>query len=232
MNVGEIVAWLNTLGNKEQSGEYSPDQINTAFNVVNIELAKVKIGLPEAYQVGRPEAPQSYQITQQISDEIRPFIISTTLNKTGNGFNIPTNMLAFSSIRYDYTYLDADGVGHSVIQPVEFVTDGELSVRLNNYIKYPTLEYPVVAYINNQFRIYPDAITNVTLTYVRKPVTPVYGYTLNGDFVIYDPATSVQLEWPEILHPDFAVRCARYLGVTIREEELYQMAMARIQLGN
>jgi hypothetical protein len=232
MTVGEIVAWLNTLGNKEQSGEYSPDQINTAFTVVNIELIKTKIGLPEAYQVGSPKAPQSYQITQQISDEVRPFIVTQNLTKSGTGFNIPTDLYAFSSLQYDYTVLGDDGLSRLEIQPIEFVTDGERLYRLNNYIKKPSYEYPIAAYLNNQYRVYPDGITYMTITYVRKPVTPVYGYTLNGDFIIYDPATSVQLEWPEILHPDFAVRCAKYLGVTIREEELYNMMQQRLAQGS
>jgi hypothetical protein len=225
-----VYQWAYQLINKTQSGELTPDQYNTAINIVNVELLKQKLGIPEEYQVDKREARQEFQTTQNNSDALRKFIVSKPLVKNGVGFDFPADFAAFAGNSYLYVE-QINGQTVATTQPIEVVTLGERGIRLNNYIKYPTFEYPIGTYLNGQLIVDPDGINAVTLSYVRYPVTPFRNYTVQGDFDVYNPIGSTQIEWDTLLLPDFAIRVAKYFGVTIREEEFTNFALQRQNSG-
>jgi len=117
---------------------------------------------------------------------------------------------------------------------VELVTDSELSERLDNTIVHPDLDYPIAAYYDTGFAIYPEQITRVELTYLRLPATPYRNYTIDPNTLlnVYNPIGSVQLEFPETLHIDFSARVCRYLAINIRDAELMQDIMVRQNNGS
>lgn len=48
------------------------------------------------------------------------------------------------------------------------------------------------------FRLYPTGTYNGTVSYLRRPAKPVFGYNvISGRVIVYDPNTSTQLEWRE-----------------------------------
>ena len=111
------------------------------------------------------------------------------------------------------------------------VTDAELRVRLADNVIMPTLKYPVASYRAQGILLYPTDINRVTLTYLRYPVTPVFAFSVVNDEYIYDATNSVQTEYPQTLHSEFAMRVARYLGINIRETEFEQLIESRIKQG-
>lgn len=233
MNIGNVFNWLSFLGNKYQSGSISPEEFNLACNVVSRELFNVKMGLPEAYQVGAPYAPQQYQISQKITDDLRNFIKDVTINKASGYFAIPADYAAFSSLSYKYILNDPDCGGNptQIINYIEVVPDAELRVRLADNVIAPSLKYPVATYREAGILVYPKEINRIDLTYLRFPTVPVFGYTVTNDEYIYNPATSTQIDFPETLHSEFAVRIARYVGVNLREEQLIATMQERIKTG-
>ncbi len=230
-NINEVYNFsLGLITNKEQSGEISPDQFNLAINVAQQQYFKVKLGIPELYSVEKREAPQQFQASQSISDSLRKFIVSATLTKSGNGFNLPPNFAAWG----DNDYLEVqliDGQNVAVNQSIEFVTIGERGFRLNNYIKPPSYQYPIVTYLDNQLVVDPAGITGIKLSYVRYPTTPVRAYTVVNDFNIYDPANSTQLEFPNLDWEDIAHIAIDYWSTNLREEFLKQSEQSRIKTG-
>lgn len=234
-NINSVYLWVNFLADAYQSRKISDDEFNQIIDSVNLDLWKLKVGLPEEYQVNAPFARQAWQVSNKISDDMRFFITESTIAKNVSTgiFAYPTDYGAFSSLRYRRVLNQPDCDAPTVAtRTVELVTDAELSERLDNTVIPPNFEYPVGAWYATGWKVFPTLITSVNLTYLRLPTTPVRGYILDPvtDLTNYDPATSVQLDYPKSLWIDFSIMCVKYLGINIRDTELYQMARER-QLG-
>lgn len=232
MTISDIFDWVTYLSNKTASGSISPEEFNLSCKVVSRELFNVKVGLPEEYLVGAPYARQAYQITQKITDDTRNFIKDVTIPKTNGFFVLPTDYAAFSSLGYQYVLNNPNG-GNPISEErnIDVVSDGELSVRLYDNVIYPTLEYPVAAYREQGILVYPKEINRIILTYLRYPAIPIFAYTVVDDEYVYNPTGSVQVDFPEVLHSEFATRVARYLGINLREEQFEQYMEMRLAKG-
>lgn len=235
-SINDIYNFVNLLADSYQSRKIAPDEFNQIVDNVNLDLFKLKVGLPEEYQVSAPFARQAWQVSNKISDDMRYFITQTTIakNVSTSIFAYPTNYGAFSSLRYRRVVNKDCDTPDVATRTIELVTDAELSERLDNTIITPTTEYPVGAWYAAGWKVFPSIINSVELTYLRLPTTPVWGYTVDPttDLVTYDPVTSVQVDYPKTLWVDFAIMCVRYLGINIRDNELYQMVRERQVTGN
>lgn len=234
MTIDEIYRWVNFMANKLQSGAISPDEFNDCLGALYLEPLKIKLGLPEEYQIGNANARQSYQVSQMITDDLRNFIVQKTINKTGGYFVLPTDYVAYSSLRY-VQVIEPDECDEQPIvidNSIEIVTDGELSLRLPNTITPPTFDYPIGAYYQQGIKVFPKDIDQVQLTYVRLPKKPFRNYTITAnDENIFNPIGSVDLEYPEIMHNDFAVIVAKYFGINLKDGELINFAQSRMDNG-
>lgn len=232
-NINDVYNYCGLLANKTQSGYFTPDDFNLAAPIGQLNFLRVKIGLPEAYQPLAPYPPQSYQLTQVISDSLRPFIKEVTLNKVGQGFDIPTDSVAYSTSGYQY--VENTSCGQAPIfseEPIEFVTDGERRQRLNSFLTPPSYEYPIGAYLNGQLVVYPKDITSINLTYIKMPNKPIRNYTINSnDQDIYEPIGSVQLEFPKMDWEAISLYIVKAYAINMRETELLNYIEGKIRTG-
>ena len=229
-NINDIYLWVNFLANKYQSGAISDNEFNQVIDAVNLDLFKIKVGLPEEYQVNAPFSRQAWQVSNKISDDMRYFITEVDIAKNNVSiFPYPADYGAFSSMRYKRILNQGCDTPDVRTRTIELVTDAELSERLDNTIIHPDIEYPVGAWYASGWKVFPEIIKEVHLTYLRIPTTPFRNYTLDPvtDLTNYNPVGSVQLDYPKTLWIDFAVMCAKYIGINLREAELYQMAQQR-----
>jgi len=226
MNIGQLYQFVNFELNKYQSGSFSPDEFNTVLQATYLDVLKIKLGLPEDYQYATKMSSgaisrQAYQNSQMITDDISNFLFTVSVNRVGRWFPYPADYVLFSGAEYDQI-TNVNG-GQPIVQSqyIEDVTDAEKKFRKPNAIIPPTMQYPIIAFEASGLNVFPVDIQTIRLTYIRKPLVPVFGYTidpLTGD-VIYDPATSVQLEYKEILHNDYANMILKYIGLNIRDAD-------------
>jgi hypothetical protein len=229
-NINDVYLLVNFLADKYQSRQISDAEFNTTIDASNLDLWKLKVGLPEEYKVNLPFSSQAWQVSNKISDDMRYFITQVDIPKDTQGiFEYPTDYGAFSSMRYQRILNQDCDVPDVKTRTVELVTDAELSERLDNTIIPPDYDYPVGAWYGTGWKVYPTIIQSVNLTYLRLPRTPYRGYTLDPqtDLTTYDPLTSVQLDYPKTLWIDFSYIVLKKLSINIREEVLYQMAESR-----
>jgi hypothetical protein len=230
-NINDVVLYINLILNKNQAGSLNGNEVSLALNVAQQEYLRIKIGLPEQFTTDRREAPQQFQVAQVISDAVLPFIVSQTINKNGNGFDIPANFAAWANDDY-IEVVQNNGQNVVRTQPIEFVTLGERALRLSDYINYPTIEYPVATYMNSQILINPDTISRINLQYIRLPITPKWAFTVNADDQeVYDPANSVQLEFRNIEWQNIANLAIKYYSMFLRDGESYQAINQMIKEG-
>ena len=233
-NINDVYLLCYTLADKYQSRQLSDAEFNQLIDASNLDLWKLKVGLPEEYQINAPFARQAWQVSNKISDDMRYFITQVDINKDAQGiFEYPTDYGAFSSMRYERILNNDCDTPDVKTRTVELVTDAELSERLDNTIIQPDYDYPVGAWYGSGWKVYPTIIKKVNLTYLRLPTTPYRGYILDPvtDLTQYDPLTSVQLDYPKSLWVDFAYIVLKKMAINIREIDLYQMADARQKQG-
>jgi len=115
---------------------------------------------------------------------------------------------------------------------VKMINEDELSNRLNSQIDPVANATPVGEMIQlRKIQFYPKVNTYTgTVSYMRKPLKPVYGYTVTGGrTIVYDPATSTQLEWRESDINMVLLKALSSIGINLSDAEVSQFAELKSQ---
>jgi len=112
----------------------------------------------------------------------------------------------------------------TVYYPIKLYNEDERAERLNSQLYPVTITSPIGEQTAPKtFRLYPVNAYNGNVTYLRRPVKPVYGYTVvSGRVIVYDPNTSTQLEWRETEIPMILIKALKSLGINIGSQEVQQ----------
>jgi hypothetical protein len=223
---------VNYIANKDYGGNViAPERFKQLCIVANLDLFKVKMGLPEDYQPGQPISRQYFDATQRLTDETRFLHKRVAAQAVSNGIvAYPNDYFGFDAIRYGYQRT-VDESPKVLWKPVEPLTEDQYSDRAGNYTKEPTQKNPVCVFRNDGIHVYPDTIVQVDFAYVRYPVDPDFDYTVQAGY-IEEGASPVEYEWPVHLHMDLTRRILGYVGINIREQELQQYAEQHKQIGD
>lgn len=226
--------------NKDQSGNsFTITQFNLIAKFVSYEYFKVKVGLPESYKPGFPIAPQNWQASQVISDEMRRFLIwmggpDTPLLKIDEWgvAEIPTDYIAFSSCYYNQQRSDECGNTEYVPRPIDFLVDAVFADRASSPIKKPTFKFPIAKWFGGKAQFLPIGLRFVNFSYLREPNTPilVVTYDSNND-PVYDEVNSVQIDYPDVCIPDIANLIFEVASLNIKDQMDLQMAINRKMSG-
>jgi hypothetical protein len=222
MTVNEILQWVNFRLNKSQTGNtLNQSEFNTCLAWGNLEYFKIKYGLPEEYPPGMPLPRQAWAVTQENIDALSPFLKGkggrdfAPLKLDNNGrADIPSDYVHYSSIRYGKV-------------PVDVVSNDVYGDRLNSPITYGSKRYPFVTFYAGYMEFSPIDLGYVNFDYLRLPSTPIWGATIVNDQYVYNPNTSVQLEWSDIYHLDIANLILGYAASNLRDGTIMQVAQQR-----
>lgn len=117
----------------------------------------------------------------------------------------------------------------TVYYPVKLINEDERATRLNSQIDPVT----VTSLIGEQtapktFRLYPVGTYNGNVSYLRRPVKPVFGYSvISGRVIVYDANTSTQLEWRQTEIPSVIIKSLLILGINITSADISAFAAAK-----
>jgi hypothetical protein len=217
---------INYIANKDYGGQViEPDTFNALTKVVNLDLLKVKMGLPEDYQPGAPVSRQYLDATQRLTDETR-FLKAFSAIATGS-FNtdavLPADYFNFISAYYVYQR-NIDGVSTDIDTVLEILTWDEANERKGNWTKKPSPTNPIGIITQFSIKLFPEeTIGNLLLQYIRYPTDPEFNYVVNSGYIT-DGGSSVEYEWPKHLHMDLTRMILGYIGINMREQQLEQYA--------
>ena len=174
-----------------------------------------------------------YATSQRIKDALAPF--RATYN-----FTPSTTVSGYIVIPSDSNYLNLLDVqttfqisNTTVYAPVTMVNEDERANRLNSQIDPVTVTSPIGEIIAPRFiRLYPTAAPGYTgtVTYFRRPVKPVFGYSvISGRVIVYNEATSTQLEWSESWVNVVLMKALSSIGINLSSQEIQQYAELKTQ---
>lgn len=224
VNINELYKTVQFFANKEQSGFIKPSEFNLLADRAQMEMFMKKFGNPEA--VAGPMQPYpkySYQETQKITDDLRPFIKRISLSPNMGQIEYPDDYVHFSSLR-TVQYIPIAGTSNMMPRQVEVqaVDDSELGYMIGSSIVFPEPDYPIVAFYDNYMQLYPIDVEEAVFTYLRRPVKPLWAFTLVNNRPVYDEANSVNIEFPDETLNELCMKILSYVGINLREPQLVQ----------
>lgn len=233
MNVNDIKRLVEYFASKDQSGGNASPVIFSDLLLVQaqIEFIRLRLGLPQSYESWRnPYSKISYESTLKISEDLAPLkkTVSLVIDSVGLT-NRPTDIFYPVALRHSYTKTILDSCGEETTEncetTVEVVDEDEYGTRLCAAIKKPTKTFPIVKFDATTFQFAPKDLATATFTYIKIPVKPKWAFTLDAnDNEIYDAINSVQLSIPENNHLEICRIILGYVGVSIKDNEIIQIA--------
>lgn len=223
MLIDKVYKVILQLINKYQTGGYlSPAEFNRYAEFAQREY------IEETYNKANG---QGYEFNYDISDmfsDIKKVQSVTVLN---GSIQKPSDYLHFSTAYSHYVFKDEPRLA-----PIELVRDSEWAERLSSEVNKPSLQFPIMRNMDGKFDVYPAAINNVTLTYIKEPLLPWWNYTLSGSDRVFaatggittnpNPGVaagnSTDFEVQEF--EDMVWKICKYMGIEIREGDLYQLS--------
>jgi hypothetical protein len=230
--VWEIVRFLCK---KNNTAYLDPDQFNLVINRAQMTKFMEMYGNPVEYQPGAPAPRVAYEVTQKVTDDLKQFKQEKvlTINKYGQA-PYPENYvhtLSLGSRYYKQTEDCKEGETEVFIAPIEVVNQDKEMQRRASRIVGPTKKSPICILKDTYFQFYPENIGSVQLSYLRQPREARYGVTIVSGRPVYDQATSVDLEWPDVAVNDIVMRALSYIGLSIKDGDITQYAETKKQTG-
>lgn len=199
MTINEAYLFVSKVMNKEQVGYLQPSVFNLYAPIAQNEEIEILLSDLEAKKKNITSLLPLYK--QNTIPKILPYF---------GGYTLPTDYL---------DYVNIFTLSH---KQIDVLTGNQLPERMNSLVVPPTIESPVAHFVDKKVFIYPLTITeNIVLLYVRKPIPPVFGFTMVNNRPVYNALTSQDFEIPDavVSHSKICARILRYLGASLKDQE-------------
>ena len=223
--------------NKEQRGYITPDEFNKLGEQVQMETFEQYFEeLNQQLRVPENDSEYANRV-KNLDEKIDIFKTTgaTIYDAAGEYFYGPSNMHRLGTVIY------------KDIKEVQRTQRNEFLLINKSPLTKPTTTYPIYIHegehqtaagpppvLHPIFYVYPTTIitsADITITYIKKPSSPVWGFTVDATTgaYIYSPAGSTQFE----LHPseqiNIILQILMYSGVIIRDPQIIQSAAKMVQ---
>jgi len=215
----------------------SHEDIDRALDIAQMSLFAELIGNYRRY----PE--QAMVNSGRLLSDLNPFrerqqFLPGDYNSTTDPFALDDGILV---LPVDFLYFDGDGA-YSVVmdgsnarnRPIEILPYDEFAERSDSSLSPPTVTDPIGVFdgkggtVNSvdigekmKLRLLPDAISGF-IVYFRRPLLPVYAYTVVDRVETYDSAASVHLEWNDNCAHVIIKKALQTLGATTEDMVVLQ----------
>lgn len=217
MNISECFDFLNFWINKYTGAFYTIPELT----------AIVDRGQMSLYSDLQPK----YATSQRIKDALSPFRATydfATSNTVSGYISVPSNSNYLSLLDIQIYYQISN---RTIYWGVPMVNEDERADRLNSQIDPVTVTNPIGEVVAPRFfKLYPTSGYNGTITYLRRPAKPVFGYSvISGRVIVYDPNTSTQLEWAENWQNAVLIKALSSVGINLSDNEIASYAQLKTQ---
>ena len=167
-----------------------------------------------------------YATSQLSKDALSPF---------RETYNFTTQVSGYVIVP-DTTYLDLLDLqiyfqvsNRTIYYPVPMLNEDVRAERLNSQIEPVTITSPIGEQTAPRtFRLYPVGAYNGNVTYLRRPVKPVFDYSvISGRVIVYNSGTSTQLEWRDTEIPSLIIKALEVAGINLRAEDISAFSAAK-----
>ena len=212
ISVDTVYQKVLALANKEQIGYITPQEFNLFADQAQMEILEQYFY--DINQFGRiPGNDTEYSDMLRLLDEKLAILKKSSTETVTNG------VLALSSNVYKL-----GSIYHDSGAKLEEINYNEHKLRNLSSLTKPTLKRPIYVNQNGKINIYPNTITSVFISYVKKPLKPNWGYVVVNDKPLYNSTSSTDFELHPTEEPELVYRILVFAGIAIEKPQLSQMA--------
>ena len=215
VSVDTVYQRVLALANKEQRGYITPQEFNLFANQVQMDIL-------EQYFYDTNQWSRQHGNDHEYSD-----MLSVVTEKIAEFNTLATGLFANQGVlAAPLASLDLYKLG-SV-----FVRDSQVEIEEVNYNEYqtmqlspltrPTLSRPVYVNQNGFLYIYPNTISFVDVSYIKKPHKVEWAYVIVNDKALYNDNISVDFDLHASEESELVYRILALAGIAIKNPELSQ----------
>lgn len=214
---------VKDLSRKDKSGYTDPDEYNRNLREAQHILMSFYLDQLDSRQV--------------FPENLNPFIKRiASVPIANNAITRPTDLRYVLEVYGGHW--DGFGGCDTGVKPfvsyyqANYAKSHEVGNRKSSAIRKPSKTNPMWYYEGDTIRLEPEDVTHATIRYVRLPVNAVYGYSVDlvNDRLVFNPATSVNLEWLEQDEHNIVDLLLFMKGLETRDTALIQWVSGKRQL--
>jgi|TARA_R110002126_G_scaffold6246_1_gene32906 hypothetical protein len=221
LNVNTVYTTVLTILNKEQRGYLTPDEFGKVAAQVQLEIfEKFFEDYNQLLRMPKTDVEFASRI-DHMREDFQIFEKNDDASAvTDNIYTQPIDLHRFGSAIYNR------GLNSPAI---EIISSRDYRKQILSPLTQPTTNFPIAQYKDDKLTVFPEVstplATDVTFNYIRKPVDPVWAFTIGGvGQYVYDSVNSVQFEIDESNQPQVVLEILKYTGVIIRDPQIMQAA--------
>lgn len=209
------------MAQKQRHGAISPVEFSRLAQLANMdEYNQYTSSIKNYYQMGKGMPKLSVGMNKIIDRRLVPFLVTDSTIAISSGiFPLPS----------DVNFIDTVTVG---TRNADWIPFNEVNSYLNSTIDVPTTDYPIYTDVTTGLKVLPASVTSIKLTYLKNPATVNWAYTLTNSRPVYNATGTVNFEWSENHKMSLVTKILGYMGLSIRDTELKQMALQEEQKAN
>lgn len=215
MNVNDIYELCKFIVDKNQNGYLKPVDFNRVINVGMRSWIAWILGDFQQYTPGRPIARVELGNNEIVRQRLTPCIYGYILNVHP----------IYGTSPYPGDYIQTDTM-YSIygVKRIRYADNDKLDAYYNSVID-PIATNPIYLIEDINFQFYPISVWKAKLRYVRDPSDIHWGFTenINGK-AVYDPATSVDPIFDNMVIMEIIVRALRLVGINLQVAAVIQYA--------
>ena len=227
VNIDTVYQKVLALANKEQRGYITPQDFNLFAEHAQMEI--IDQYFYDINQFGRiPGNSTEYSDMLGLLDEKLSILKRSSSATVSNGLIarsfLPTNLYKIGSLYHSHNNYNVE---------IEEVNKNELFNINKSPLARPTLSRPIYVNTASGLELYPQSISNVDITYVKRPAKPNWNYVVVNEKALYNSTGSNNFEVHQSEETELVYRILALSGVAIEKPMLTQTAasleLAKVQ---
>jgi hypothetical protein len=220
VKIDQVYRLCQSVLNVEQRGNLPPAQFNLLAEMAQLEYISKRVGNIKIFdQKGVPN--HGYESSWRIHEDLRPMVYGPeVIPIAGNG-----------NFVYPYGYIWPDAVHKTDFTPIKRITADQYPHLKRHPITPPTADYPIMIMRGQYGFIDPYSIGSFSMSYLKKPPTPVWGYGNINDKPVFDENLSVDLTITDSAMNEIAMIILQHMGINLSSSEVSAYAASKEMSG-
>jgi hypothetical protein len=211
ISVDTVYQRVQAILNKENRGYMTPQEYNLLANQAQLEVFEQYFyDLNQFNRTG--EITNEYaNIVNNIKEKINLFRTNTSISKSNSVFTLPSNLYRLGTV-------------YSSNHEVESIDQNDfLHINASKLTK-PDSKKPVYIRNGNSITVYPDTITSVSCSFIKKPTEAKWNYVNVSNVAKYDSTNSTDFEIHESDETTVVYKILSYAGLVIKQADISAVA--------
>jgi len=214
VSIDTVYQRVLTLANKEQRGYITPQEFNLFANQAQQEILDQYFYDINQWSRQHGNDTEYSDMLSVITEKLGCLNILLPNQSVEAGvICVPTEIYKLGSIFVSNSQIEIEEVNHNEYQ----------TMQLSPLTK-PNLSRPVYVNRIDGLSIYPNTISSVDISYIKKPVKAEWAYVVVNDKALYNDNISVDFELHASEESELVYKILMLSGIALKKPELTQVA--------